>query len=63
MVIAVILMTVFNSLGGQQEAVNGLSYTEFMTEVKKRRVENVKLDGREIHGQLISGEFFTTSSP
>ncbi len=62
-VIAVILMTVFNSLSGQQQVDNRLSYTQFMTEVKKRRVESANIDGREIHGQLVSGEFFSTYSP
>lgn len=56
-------MTVFNSLGGQQQPANGLSYTQFMSEVKQRRVASVTIDGRQIQGHSTTGEFFTTYSP
>ncbi|MEM7206678.1 MAG: ATP-dependent zinc metalloprotease FtsH [Pseudomonadota bacterium] len=62
-VIAVILMMVFNNLGGQQQASNALTYTEFMREVKSGGVSSVDIDGREIVGQLSNGNRFTTYSP
>ena len=62
-VIAVILMTVFNNLGGQQQSANSLSYSEFINEVKSGGVNYVHIDGREIEGQSSNGNYFTTYSP
>lgn len=62
-VIAVILMSVFNNLGGQQPTGNALSYTQFISEVKSGQVETVYIDGRELEGRLRSGTAFTTYSP
>ena len=62
-VMAVILMSVFNNLSSQRSAANTLSYTDFITRVKSGDVQNVGIDGREIEGRLIGGETFTTFSP
>ncbi len=62
-VIAVILMTVFNNLGTQRQVGNTLTYSEFMSQVNTGSVETAVLDGREIHGRLRTGEAFTTYSP
>ncbi len=62
-VIAVILMSVFNNLSGQRSAGNTLSYTDFISRVKSGQVQNVVIDGREIEGRLSSGDAFTTYSP
>ncbi|MDQ7075952.1 MAG: ATP-dependent zinc metalloprotease FtsH [Gammaproteobacteria bacterium] len=62
-VIAVILMTVFNNLGTQRSPSQALTYTQFLTEVKSGQVSMVVIDGREIEGRLTSSETFTTYSP
>jgi len=62
-VIAVILMSVFNNLSSQRSAANTLSYTDFITRVKGGEVQNVVIDGREIEGRLTGGDTFTTYSP
>jgi cell division protease FtsH len=62
-VIAVILMSVFNNLSSQRSAANTLSYTDFITRVKSGEVQNVVIDGREIEGRLAGGDTFTTYSP
>jgi len=62
-VIAVILMTVFNNLGTQRSSTQALTYTQFLNEVKSGQVSMVVIDGREIEGRLSSSETFTTYSP
>ena len=62
-VIAVILMTVFSNLGGQQPSSSALTYSQFMHEVKSGGVQSVNIDGREIQGRLTNDQYFTTFSP
>ena len=62
-VIAVILMSVFNNFGGQRQASSALSYTQFLDQVKRGQVERVTIDGREIEGRMRTGDVFTTYSP
>ncbi|MFO1351156.1 MAG: ATP-dependent zinc metalloprotease FtsH [Gammaproteobacteria bacterium] len=62
-VIAVVLMSVFNSFGPRASPATSLSYSKFLTEVKQGSIDNVVIDGREIQGRTNSGENFTTYSP
>lgn len=62
-VIAVILMTVFNNLGTQRQVGATLTYSEFMSQVSAGGVETAVLNGPEIRGQMRTGEAFTTYSP
>ena len=62
-VIAVILMTVFNSLGTTRQMGSSLPYSEFMSQVYSGGVERVVMDGREISGRLKTGQSFATYSP
>ena len=62
-VIAVILMTVFNNLGGQRQATNTISYSDFLQSVNAGQVDQVKFDGVEITGNRDGGQPFTTYSP
>jgi len=61
-VIAVILMTVFNNLGGQRMATDTIPYSAFLRSVENGQVDKVKFDGVEITG-LRDGQPFTTYSP
>jgi len=62
-VIAVILMSVFNNLGGQRYNESEISYSSFMASVKTGQVQAVNIDGREIVGKFDTGASFTTYSP
>lgn len=56
-------MTVFNSLGGESTVPNNLSYTQFISEVKQRRVASATIDGRQIQGRFTDDRPFDTYSP
>lgn len=62
-VIAVILVAVFNNLGGQAQMGNQISYSEFINDVKTGQVETATISGREITGRMrgASGAFNTYS--
>ncbi|MEZ5589398.1 MAG: ATP-dependent zinc metalloprotease FtsH [Gammaproteobacteria bacterium] len=62
-VIAVVLMSVFNSFGPRTSPSSQISYSQFLTEAKNGRVASVDIDGREIKGRTNAGETFTTYSP
>ncbi len=62
-VIAVVLMSVFNGFNHQTSPTTGLSYTQFISEVKQGRVKTVHIDGRQVEGITASGERFTTYTP
>jgi cell division protease FtsH len=68
-VIAVVLMSVFNSFGPRATPATQLAYSQFLEQVKKGQVDQVTIDGRTIEGvykdqgRTASGEKFTTYSP
>ncbi|NND90772.1 MAG: ATP-dependent zinc metalloprotease FtsH [Granulosicoccus sp.] len=62
-VIAVILMTVFQNLGGQRQASDTIAYSDFMQSVTSGQVDQVRFDGVEITGKRDGGQPFTTYSP
>jgi cell division protease FtsH len=62
-VIAVILMTVFNNLGGQRQATDTIAYSDFLQSVNSGQVDQIKFDGVEITGLRDGGKPFTTYSP
>ncbi len=63
MVIAIVLMSVFNNFGQQQTASRQLEYSQFINDVQQQRVKRVVIEGRTIHGYFENGERFTTYSP
>ena len=62
-VIAVVLMSVFNNFGNRQAQVRPLEYSQFYANVTDGRVDKVTIEGRKIQGSLKGGEAFTTYSP
>ncbi|MBS1223198.1 MAG: hflB [Proteobacteria bacterium] len=62
-VIAVVLMSVFNSFGPKVAPTAQMSYSQFLQDAKQGRVKQVTIDGRTIQGRTDSGERFTTYSP
>ena len=63
-VIAIVLMTVFNSFNGQRNRAPAISYTQFLDQVKEGNVASVVIhqDGR-VEGITTSGSSFVTESP
>jgi len=63
LVIAIVLMSVFNNFGNRQVSSRPLEYSSFLQRVKQNDVDRVTIQGREIVGKFKSGDSFTTYSP
>ncbi|MGB5495072.1 MAG: ATP-dependent metallopeptidase FtsH/Yme1/Tma family protein, partial [Sedimenticolaceae bacterium] len=63
-IIAVVLMTVFNSFTAPKTGAPQISYSKFLEEVDRKNVASVTIfkDGR-IDGAMTSGSRFATESP
>jgi len=62
LVIAAVLLTVFNNFNTDAES-NGLNYSDFVAEVQDGRVAKVVIDGYTIQGVRKNGERFETVRP
>ncbi|MBL8251172.1 MAG: ATP-dependent zinc metalloprotease FtsH [Candidatus Competibacter sp.] len=62
-VIAVVLMSVFNSFGPKVAPSAQMPYSQFLQDAKEGRIAQVVIDGRAIQGRTSGGERFTTYSP
>ncbi len=63
LVVALVLMTVFNQFSGQGKAETQLKYSDFMQQVKDGRVASAQIDGRVVHGKMQDGKEFSTYTP
>jgi len=63
LVIAIVLMSVFNNFGNRQPAARPMEYSTFIQKVRQNEVERVTIQGREITGKTKSNDSFTTYSP
>ena len=63
LVIALVLMTVFNQFSTRQAAQKAIEYSQFIEEVKQGRIAKVTIEGRVLKGLKTTGERFTTYSP
>jgi cell division protease FtsH len=63
LVIALVLMTLFNQFSSHQSSSNVVDYSNFIDQVKQGHVESVTIDGRTIKGRLSDGKPFVTHSP
>ena len=61
-VIAVVIMSVFNNFAPQKESSTNLSYSEFINQVKDNQIESVLIeaDGKTISGTYKNGTRFLT---
>ena len=64
-VIALVLMMVFNNFEAPQGANKDLGYSEFISDVKSGQIKEVLIDKREgiIIGEKVDGSFFRTYNP
>ncbi len=63
-VVAVVLMTLFNNFGPQGERTDSsLSYSQFIESVKSGQVQQVMIDEHIIKGKTQSGQIFRTYAP
>ena len=66
LVIAIVLMSVFNNFGNRQPAVKAIEYSEFIQKVRMDQVKSVIIQGRDsrnIEGKFQNGDAFTTYAP
>ncbi len=63
LVIALVLMTVFNQFSARQQQNTSMEYSQFIEEVKQGNVAKVTIEGRVLKGVRSNGAKFTTYSP
>lgn len=63
LVIAVVLMSVFNSFSPSDTTSRQLDYSSFVKEVTQEQIREVRMDGKIINGVKRTGERFTTIIP
>lgn len=63
LVIAVVLMSVFNNFNQRQTSVQSIEYSQFVQNVNDGEVERVTIEGRNIKGIFKNGKDFRTYSP
>ena len=62
-VIALVLMSVFNNFGPRRTGSEQIDYSRFIADVKQGRVQKVVIEGKNIQGVLQTGERFSTYTP
>ncbi len=63
LVVALVLMTVFNQFVGKGKAEVSMPYSQFMQEAKDGRIASVEIDGHVVHGKTQDNKEFNTYSP
>src|SRR5690606_37845620 len=63
LVIAVVLMTVFNQFSTRQSSHPPMEYSQFIGEMHQGRIAKVLIDGRTLRGTKTDGRSFIVHSP
>ena len=63
LIVALVLMSVFNQFGVKQAADKQVVYSQFIDEVKHKRIAKVTIDGRVLRGETSDGQRITTFAP
>jgi cell division protease FtsH len=63
LIIAVVLMTVFNNFGNRQAAPREMEYSQFYNQLNNGQIDKVTFEGRVITGVTKNNEKFKTYSP
>ncbi|HSG10677.1 MAG TPA: ATP-dependent zinc metalloprotease FtsH [Gammaproteobacteria bacterium] len=62
-VIALVLMTVFNNFGPRTPSRQSVDYSDFIGEVQQGQVQRVEIEGHTVKGVRVDGTQFTTQTP
>jgi len=62
-VIAIVLMTVFNNFGPKTSGSQSINYSDFINEVQQGRVQQVIIEEHTVKGTRTDGSKFTTMTP
>ena len=62
-VIAIVLMTVFNNFGPQTTSEQSIDYSVCISEVQQGQVQRVEIEGHTVQGVRVDGSLFTTQTP
>ncbi len=62
-VIAIVLMTVFNNFGPQTTKRQSIDYSVFISEVQQGQVQRVEIEDHTVQGVRVDGSQFTTQTP
>ena len=62
-IVAIILMTVFNQFANKNGADNQIVYSQFINEVKQGHVAKVTIEGRVLRGEMNDGKKFNSYAP
>jgi cell division protease FtsH len=62
-VIAIVLMSVFNNFTSTRSGPQAIAYSDFIDEVRQGQIKEVTITGRAIEGVTESGQHFSTYSP
>lgn len=63
LIVAVVLMTVFNQFGAQRTAQTQLPYSQFIEEVRAQQITKVVIEGNVLKGERSDGQRFTSYAP
>ncbi|MEW6119652.1 MAG: ATP-dependent zinc metalloprotease FtsH [Pseudomonadota bacterium] len=63
LIIAVVLMTVFNQFGAQRTAQSQMPYSQFIEEVRSQQITKVTIEGNVLKGERADGQRFTSYAP
>ncbi|GAB7563432.1 ATP-dependent zinc metalloprotease FtsH [Methylobacillus methanolivorans] len=63
LIVALVLMTVFNQFGPKSASESQVVYSQFINEVKEGRIAKVTIDGRVLRGVTNEGRKFNTYAP
>jgi cell division protease FtsH len=62
-IIAIIMMSVFNQFANKNGADNQIVYSQFINEVKQGHVAKVTIEGRVLRGEMNDGKKFNSYAP
>jgi len=62
-VIAIVLMTVFNNFGPTKSGSQSINYSDFINEVQQGQVRQVQIEGHTVDGTRSDGTRFTVQTP
>jgi cell division protease FtsH len=63
LVVALVMMTVFNQFGSRQTAQAQMDYSQFVDEVKQGQIAKVVIENHVIKGVKTDGKRFSTYAP